>query len=610
MMKTDTICALALAMGIWAPPGWTQAPPPSSTFIIRNVRIFDGHRVVPAGAVWVENGAIKAVGAGVSAPAGVRVVDGAGDTVLPGLIDAHTHSFGPALEEALIFGVTTELDMFTDHTYAAQIRAEQKAGKDLNLADLRSAGTLVTVAGGHGTEYGIPIPTLASPAEAQAFVDARIAEGSDYIKLIYDDSSAYGGHRPTLSKEELAAVVAAAHKRGKLAVIHIGSQQQAKDAINAGADGLAHLFEDHAPDADFGKLAAAHHVFVVPTLTVLDSVAGHPSGAELPDDPNLGPYLTSGDIVSLRQGFPKFPTELRLQYAFDAVRQLKQAGVPLLAGTDAGNPGTSHGVSLHRELALLVEAGLTPAEALTAATATPAKAFHLDDRGVIEAGKRADLVLVKGDPTRDIKAARNIVAVWKIGVEDDRAGYRAVLDKQRSDAAAAGKSPGPAGSESGLVSDFDDGKAAAKYGAGWQVSTDSIMGGKSTAEMKVVAPGAHGSKGALEVTGNVAEGAVYGFAGVMFAPGAQFPAPVNLASKKTVRFWARGDARSFRVMVFAQSLGMIPGQREFTTGADWKEFQFPLSAFGTDGHDIMGLFFGAGVPAGKFSLQVDDVRIE
>ena len=613
-------CALGLAVFGLA-GSRAQSSTPSNPFLVSNVRIFDGHTLLPVGSVWVVDGKIKAWGVGVKAPAGVRVIDGTGDTLLPGFIDAHTHSFGPALKEALIFGVTTELDMFTDYEYAARIRSEQARGNDLDLADLRSAGTLVTVAGGHGTEYGLPIPTLSSPDQAQAFVDARIAEGSDYIKLIYDDASAYGSHRPTLTKEELAALVLAAHKRTKLVVCHIGSLQQAREAIDAGVDGLAHLFEDRPPDTDFGKFVSNHHAFVVPTLTVLESVSGHPSGQALPDDPRLAPYLTPADVVNLRTPFPKFPTDLKLEYADEAVQQLKAAGVPLLAGTDAGNPGTSHGVSLHREMELLVNAGLTPTEALTAATATPAAAFHLDDRGVIAPGKRADLLLVKGDPTRDVTATRDIVAVWKLGVEDDRAGYRAALDKERAAAEAAKKQPGPPGSESGLISDFDDGTPSAKYGAGWMVSTDSIMGGKSTAMMKVVGPGANGSKGALQIDGEIAPGMAYGFAGLMFSPGAHPMAPANLASKKIIRFWARnvategapvptGDTRTYRVMVFAQSLGMMPSQKSFTAGPDWKEFEFPISAFGTDAHDMMGLFIGAGLPTGKFTLQIDDVRIE
>ena len=217
---------------------WSQSPAPQANdFVVRNVRIFDGSRVIQKGDVWVQNGLIKAAGAKVNAPSGVRVIDGTGETLLPGLIDSHTHVFGNALKDALIFGVTTELDMFTDYKYAAQTKKEQAEGKDLDLADLRSAGTLVTAPNGHGTEYGIPIPTISSPDEAQAFVDARIAEGSDFIKVVYDERE--GG---PLTEETLQEIVRAAHLRGRLVVVHVLAQRKTQEAIAAGADGLAHLY--------------------------------------------------------------------------------------------------------------------------------------------------------------------------------------------------------------------------------------------------------------------------------------------------------------------------------------------------------------------------------
>src|SRR5215467_10914684 len=242
-----------------------------NSFVIRNARVFDGSKLLGQSDVWVSDGKIKAVGKNLKMPADVKVVDASGDTLLPGLIDAHTHAWGDALKRAEIFGVTTELDMFADVKYVQQIKKEQAEGKDLDLADLRSAGTLATAPGGHGTEYGITIPTLSSPTEAQAWVDARIAEGSDYIKIVVDDASAYGGHRPTLDIQTVKALIDAAHKRGKLAIVHIGTQKDARAVIEAGADGLAHLFSDSAPTPDFASVVAAHHAFVVPTLSVLES---------------------------------------------------------------------------------------------------------------------------------------------------------------------------------------------------------------------------------------------------------------------------------------------------------------------------------------------------
>jgi imidazolonepropionase-like amidohydrolase len=583
----------------------------NNSFVIRGARVFDGRKVLEQTDVWVEDGKIKAVSKSLRVPSSVKTIDAAGDTLLPGLIDSHTHAWGTALKEAEIFGVTTELDMFTAVKYMQQTKKEQAESKELELADLRSAGTLATAPGGHGTEYGIEIPTLSSPGEAQAWVDARIAEGSDYIKIVIDDASAYGGHRPTLDQETLKALIEATHKRGKLAVVHIGTQRDARNAIEAGADGLAHLFADTAPSADFAKLVAEHHAFVVPTLDVLESVSGIAGGESLTTDPRLSPYLTTEDTGNLKRSFPKFSTSLSEKYAEQTVAQLKAARVPVLAGTDAPNPGTSHGASIHREMELLVRSGLTPSEALAAATSAPAAAFHLDDRGSIAPGKRADLVLVKGDPTQDITATRDIVSVWKLGVEDDRASYRAALEKTKLDAATASKPAAPSNGMMGLISDFDDGSPNAKFGTEWMLSTDSIAGGKSTGDMKVVDGGANGDKHALDISGLIDGGLPYAWAGVMWAPGAQPFVPVNLSSKKSISFFAKGDGQIYRVLVFTASGGRIPAQQTFTAGSEWKKTSIPFSAFnGTDGHDISAILFVGGPAPGKFDFQVDEIVLE
>jgi imidazolonepropionase-like amidohydrolase len=581
----------------------------AESFVVRNARVFDGRQVIADADVWVEGDKIKAVGNMLDVPGDLKVVDGTGDTLLPGLIDAHTHTFGDALKEAIVFGVTTELDMFTSVDYAQQVKKDEAAGKNRDMAELRSAGTLATARGGHGTEYGFAIPTLSTPAEAKPWVAARIKEGSDYIKIVYDDCREYGFERPTLSKETMKAVIDAAHGQGKLAVVHIGTQQQARDAIEAGADGLAHLFTDSEPAADFPALVAKHHVFVVPTLTVLEGLGGRPSGESLTTDARLEPYLTPANIVNLRKVFP-ITASLSEKHAETAVRELKAANVPILAGTDSPNPGTSHGASLHRELELLVRSGLSPLEAISSATAIPAQTFHLDDRGQIAVGKRADLVLVKGDPTQDINATRDIVAVWKAGTPVNRETYRKGVERAKLNAKQAAKTPAPAG-ELGVISDFEDNKPSSKFGAGWTISTDNIAGGKSTAEMKTVAGGANGSKFSLDVSSNVDGGLPYAWAGVMFSPGEQIFAPANLSKKKEITFWAKGDGKTYRVMIFTASGGRIPAQQTFASEKDWKQYKMPLSSFnGTDGHDVAAILFVGGPAAGKFELRLDDIGLQ
>jgi imidazolonepropionase-like amidohydrolase len=579
--------------------------------LIQNVRLFDGERVVPKTSVLVTNGKIARVAPSITAPSGTPTIDGTGKTLVPGFIDSHTHTWGSALRDASALGVTTVLDMFTEPTSAAALRKLDGTAEGRETADFRSAGTLVTAPKGHGTEYGIAIPTISSPGEAQAFVDARLAEGSDYIKIVYDDGHAYGIKFPTVDKPTLKAVVDGAHARKRLAVVHIGDLASARDAIDVGANGLVHLFVDSMPDAAFAKSVAAHKAFVIPTLSVLESIAWGDGGKQIAKDAKLAPYIPAANIQTLETTFPKRTGPTRdLAFALETVRQLHALGVPVLAGTDAPNPGTAHGASIHRELELLVKAGLTPVEALRAATSVPARTFSLADRGRIAPGLRGDFVLVNGDPTTDILATRDIVGVWKRGLEIHRDAYRAELAKSAADA-ASGTFPVPPGSESGDVSDFDSGQPAVKFGSGWFVTTDQLAGGKSTAAINVVSGGANGTASALEVKGTLDAGLPYGWSGVMFAAGQTAMAPVNLSAKKELKFFARADeGSSYAVMVFTRSKGQMPSIRRFTASGEWQEIVMPFASFdNSDAHDLMGIAFVASGAPGPFKLLIDDVKL-
>jgi hypothetical protein len=169
----------------------------------------------------------------------------------------------------------------------------------------------------------------------------------------------------------------------------------------------------------------------------------------------------------------------------------------------------------------------------------------------------------------------------------------------------------PPASDSNIISDFDDGKITAKSGFGWSITTDSIMGGQSTADMKVVEGGAMGSKGALQITGKISGASQQAWAGVMYSPGPQPFAPADLSAKKTLSFWAKGDGRGYAVLVFTQTNGYQPAVQIFTPGPEWKEFRFTLASFnGTDGKDITSIMFTAGPPAGDFSFTIDTVSLE
>jgi imidazolonepropionase-like amidohydrolase len=585
--------------------------PSKNEFVVRNALVFDGRNLLRGNDVWVKDGFIRAVGKKLTVPPSAQQIDGTGDTLLPALIDAHTHTWGDALRQALVMGVATEIDMYSDVKFDATVRQRETSGKNLDWADLRSAGTLVTVPGGHGTEYGFAIPTLNSELEAQQFVDARLTEGSDFIKVIYDDRAVYQGSAPTLTTAELAAVIKAAHRRGKLAVAHVATRQGAQDAVDAGVDGLAHIFADQPMSPELLAIMKRRQTFVIATLAMLEAAADNHDNPLLKDT-DLEPYISPATRATLANPLQSpLAARITTQNAFSAAKALHSAGITVLAGTDCPNPGTAHGLSIHRELELLVKAGFKPIDALAAATSVPAHTFGLTDRGRIWPGLRADLLLVRGDPTQDITTTRKIVAVWKTGARVDRDSLASRVAKEWSEDSALRKLPLPPGAASGLVSDFENGEIDSSFGAGWSISMDDIAGGKSRAEMSVVRYGAHNSRGSLEIRGTIASDLSFAWAGALFSPASEPFAPANLSSKHSIRFWARGDGRRYLVLLYTKSNGYIPLRQAFRTTGEWREFTFPIASFGgSDGHDITGILFSPFAEPGSFLLGLDDVRLE
>jgi imidazolonepropionase-like amidohydrolase len=351
----------------------------SKATAIVNARVFDGTRLRDWTSVRFADGVITDCATGPTAQDGDEVIDAGGGTLLPGLIDSHIHLVPGALAQGLTFGVTTALDMFSQADVMAV--AKRQAGARSDVADVRSAGIGATAPGGHPSMMYDPFPTLTGPEQAERFVADRIAEGSDYLKIFVPSGAAGPRTRLSLDLDTITGLTTAAHGRGLVVVAHINSAAAVGEVVSAGVDVIAHVPVDGELDRAVAERIAEAGIAVGPTLATIENVLGEPGGA-----------------------------------AEENVGRLVDAGVTILAGTDAPNPGTVFGASLHRELELLGRCGLTPAQALTAATAAPARVFHLADRGHITPGQRADLMLVSGDPLTDITATRAIERIWRAGV--------------------------------------------------------------------------------------------------------------------------------------------------------------------------------------------------
>ncbi|QUQ62395.1 amidohydrolase family protein [Kutzneria sp. CA-103260] len=338
---------------------------------LTNVRVFDGQRLTEPTTVVIDGPVIG------DNSNGAQEVDAAGATLLPGLIDSHVHLSGPeTLNELARWGVTTAFDMAFWPPELIKSTRQHTGGADFRTAGLPAIGP----DGPHAKILKLPAEAIVlTPEDARRHVEARVAEGVDYIKGV---AEAPGDGGP--SQETLTALVEAAHEHGLKVVIHAATVGAYTVAVATKADFITHVPRNGVISPDDIAAMRANGQIDVPTMTVIESMAG-------PQD-----------------------------FLFASVAALREAGIEILAGTDAhATPGLpsriAHGESLHHEFELLARAGLSPVEILRSATELPARAFGLTDRGRIAPGLRADLLLVQGDPTTDITATRNIRAVWRAG---------------------------------------------------------------------------------------------------------------------------------------------------------------------------------------------------
>jgi len=583
-----------------APPSEVEVSSFNYHFVIRNVRFYDGYNLIENTDVLVENRRIAQVGKNIENKKDYRELDAAGQTLIPGLVDAHTHTWGNALKQALNFGVTTELDMFT---LPASSNPHQGLRDDLSnveQADLFSATILATAPKGHGTEYGFEIPVLNSVDQVTPFVRARIDDGADYIKAVYLSTGSERQYYPSISKAILARLIEEAHQHQKLLVVHVDNLISATEAIELGADGIIHSFMDKVVDQAFIDLMLSNKAFIVPTLSVQASVAGV-NGAHLFSEAEvIQTFLSIEQRQQLNAAFQDYGIpKTAYQVAEKSVGLLAKAGVPILAGSDAPNPGTAHGVTLHGELQLLVEAGLTPEQAIHSATGAASKIFPIGLRGTLKTGAPASMILLSGNPFVDISATQSISAIWKNGFQFSRTLAADELAAEKPLAAS-------------LISDFNHSDHETKIGAGINPTTDQIAGGQSQVLVSLVDKSASEMDTALQVTGEVKAGFAYSWSGISFLPGKSYSEGANLTAISSISFDAKGSERfkQITIMIFQQG-SYQPSTQQITLSDSWQSYQVELAAFErVDFNRISNISLVAAGAQGPFEFTIDNLAFE
>ncbi|MCY4398959.1 MAG: amidohydrolase family protein [Gemmatimonadetes bacterium] len=393
------------------------------------------------GVLLIEGGRVTGVTDGVPPGFTGEIHDVGGRFVIPALADLHTHSFGnnspagmPQLlgpqgtaNAALYNGVAFVLDLFSPEEMILGFRNRQRDDGGQG-AVLFAAGPCFTATDGHCSEYGIPTRIVNTPEEARREVNDLAGSGPDVVKIVYDHQS-YGGRSfPTVDLATLTAVLETAREHGFRTVVHVGTWQDVREAAEAGADAITHTPGPDPLPADLADFLVRAGTFHIPTLAVQSEFARMLDDPVLLDDPLLvetvpGVLLDAyrGTINPQLEGWLAWQRTL-VEPNREAVRELAAAGVPMLTGTDGGNFGVFQGYSVHRELELLGEAGLSAWAALRSATTDAAR--FLGRRWGVEPGDEGTLLVLDASPVESIVNTKRIYAVIQRGSVIDRKSLR------------------------------------------------------------------------------------------------------------------------------------------------------------------------------------------
>jgi imidazolonepropionase-like amidohydrolase len=419
----------------------TPAPEASAT-LFEGARLItgDGSAAVENSAILIENGKISSVGqkGAITAPAGAAHVDLTGKTVMPALVDTHTHLGWAIIKTGRIDKDTYTKDNLIDHLHRLAyygVAATESMGIDPGdtpyevRANPVPDAALFHTAGrgmgrpnaGPGQPYWKPVAYgIDTEADGRKAVQELADKKVDWVKIWVDDRN---GTVPKLTPPLYRAIIDEAHKHDLRVVAHIYYLADAKELLRAGIDGFAHGVRDKDIDDEFMKLMKEHpNVFVIPNLPDI--------GTGLKDPAWVGETVPAPEVKRLTDALQnRSPADAKKATDFFAVqarnlKKLNDAGVRIGFGTDSG---TTVGWTDHEELADMVTAGMTPAQVLTAATKTSAEILKMDQLGTVAAGKSADFIVLDANPLDNITNTRKIAKVYLRGKEVDRAGLKATF---------------------------------------------------------------------------------------------------------------------------------------------------------------------------------------
>jgi imidazolonepropionase-like amidohydrolase len=421
---------------------------PTDTVVMRGARLVDGTgaAAIENAVIVIRDGHIEAAGPAtmIPSPAGARIIDYRGKTIIPGLISDHSHvgivdglSVGGTnynrenvlsqLRQYEAYGVTTVFALGLNGPPFVSLRETMHEGEALG-ADLFGADRGIGIPDGAPPENLLPVGAdqlyrVTTAAGARAAVREMAARKTDLIKLWLDS---FGGALPLkMSPEIYTAAIDEAHRAGLRVAVHIHDLDDAKAVLEANADIIAHGVRDRPVDEAFIEQMKTRGAWYIPTLALDEATFVYA------DDPAwtrtgffkdaLSPALRAqledrAWRAKTRTAPASAAARKSLEMNLRNLKTLYDAGVKIGFGTDSGaSPLRIPGIAEHRELALIVQSGLTPLQAITLATSKAAELLNLSDRGIIAAGKWADLIVLASDPTVNIAASQRIVAVWHRG---------------------------------------------------------------------------------------------------------------------------------------------------------------------------------------------------